>query len=154
MQVVPLTFEAAAADAVSPTVVALFGSAAAYHDPLRLVLLAHQGLPASKAQLVRVFLQLDAAQLAAILGITLKTLRAYQQEDKLFDTAKSEQLLKLTQVGEVGQEVFGDVEALQRWLSKPAYGLANQVPLELLHTSGGIDLVLDELTRIAYGDLA
>jgi uncharacterized protein (DUF2384 family) len=28
------------------------------------------------------------------------------------------------------------------------------VPLDLLETSGGIDLVMEELDRIAYGDLA
>jgi hypothetical protein len=32
--------------------------------------------------------------------------------------------------------------------------LLNQNLLELLETSGGIDLVMDQLLRIAYGDLA
>ena len=53
-----------------------------------------------------------------------------------------------------GETVFGSAEAFRRWMDKPAYGLGDQVPFELLHTSGGIDLVMDEVVRIAYGDLA
>jgi putative toxin-antitoxin system antitoxin component (TIGR02293 family) len=55
---------------------------------------------------------------------------------------------------EHGTDVFGSVESFRRWLDKPAYGLDNQVPFALLHTSGGMDLIQDELIRIEYGDLA
>jgi hypothetical protein len=34
------------------------------------------------------------------------------------------------------------------------FDVADASPLELLETSGGIDLVMDQLLRIAYGDLA
>ena len=44
--------------------------------------------------------------------------------------------------------------AFRRWLDKPAYGLDHQPPLALLETSGGIDLVADEVDRIAHGDFA
>jgi len=121
---------------------------------LRLVLLAQQGLPAVKAQAVSSSLGLDATQMADILGITTKTFRHYQQEDKVLDAPRSEQLLKLAQVAELGREVFGDAESFTRWLQKPAYGLAGKLPTDLFYTGGGIDLVADELTRIAYGDLA
>ena len=33
-------------------------------------------------------------------------------------------------------------------------GLDSQTPLSLLETSGGIDLVAEEVSRIAYGDFA
>ena len=53
-----------------------------------------------------------------------------------------------------GEEVFGTLPALRRWLAKPAHGLDSQPPLALLETSGGIDLVADEVDRIAHGGLA
>ena len=53
-----------------------------------------------------------------------------------------------------GEEVLGTVPAFRRWLDKPAYGLDNQAPLVLLETSGGTDLVTDEVARIAHGDFA
>ena len=154
MQVVPFTFENRGKETVSAAILDLFGSAEASRNGLRLVLLAQQGLPAGKAQAVSKVLGLDFTQMANLLGITTKTFRHYQQEDKLLDAPKSEQLLKLAQVAELGQEVFGNADAFNRWLQKPAYGLAGKTPLELFYTGGGIDLVADELTRIAYGDLA
>lgn len=154
MQVVPFSFRTQPQATVSAVMLELFGSAEASHNPLRLVLLAQQGLSAIKAQTVSKCLGLEFAQMANLLGITTKTFRHYQQEDKLLDATKSEQLLKLAQVAELGQEVFGEALAFNRWLQKPAYGLAGQLPVDLFYTSGGIDLVADELTRIAYGDLA
>ena len=154
MQVVPFAFETRKPETVSAFILELFGSREASHDAMRLVLLAQQGLPAVKAQTVSSSLGLDATQMADILGITTKTFRHYQQEDKVLDAPKSEQLLKLAQVAELGREVFGDAESFTRWLQKPAYGLAGKLPIDLFYTGGGIDLVADELTRIAYGDLA
>ena len=65
-----------------------------------------------------------------------------------------EQVLKLLALARRGEDVFGSLPAFRRWLSKPAYGLGGQPPLALLQTSGGIDLVAEEVGRIAYGDLA
>jgi uncharacterized protein (DUF2384 family) len=39
-------------------------------------------------------------------------------------------------------------------LQKPAFGLGRVVPLQIIKTSTGIDLVMNELTNIAYGNLA
>lgn len=154
MQVVPFAFENRKKETVSAAIISLFGSAEASRNALHLVLLAQKGLPAVKAHTISQSLGLDLNQMANLLGITTKTFRHYQQEDKVLDAPKSEQLLKLAQVAELGQEVFGDAESFNRWLQKPAYGLGGKLPVELFSTGGGIDLVADELTRIAYGDLA
>ncbi len=60
----------------------------------------------------------------------------------------------LKALNQKGESVFGSAHAFRRWMDKPAYGLGGQVPFVLLHTSGGIDLIMDEVTRIEYGDLA
>jgi uncharacterized protein (DUF2384 family) len=39
-------------------------------------------------------------------------------------------------------------------MAEPAFGLGNLVPGNLLDTITGIELITEELTRIAYGDLA
>lgn len=65
-----------------------------------------------------------------------------------------EQSLKLMALYQKGTELFGSTEAFNRWLGKPNYGLNFAVPLELLQTSGGKDLVLEELIRLEFGDLA
>ena len=95
-----------------------------------------------------------ADELAALLHTTTKTLRTYRLSKKRLNPTASEQVLKLLALARRGEDVFGSLPAFRRWLSKPAYGLGGQPPLALLQTSGGIDLVADEVGRIAYGDLA
>ncbi|OGX85250.1 hypothetical protein BEN47_02400 [Hymenobacter lapidarius] len=115
---------------------------------------ARTGVLANTAFAVAELLQLSADELADLLHTTTKTMRTYRQAKKRLAPAPSEQVLKLLTLARQGEEVFGSVPAFRRWLDKPAYGLDNQAPLLLLETSGGIDLVADEVDRIAHGDLA
>jgi putative toxin-antitoxin system antitoxin component (TIGR02293 family) len=52
-------------------------------------------------------------------------------------------------------KVFGnDAEAAHEWLRSEQFGLGGKVPLELLRTGLGSQLVEDELKRIQHGFLA
>lgn len=51
-------------------------------------------------------------------------------------------------------KIFGTVEFFESWLSKPSYGLDNQLPIEMIKSSDGIKKVEEELLRITYGDLS
>ncbi|MBD2768353.1 DUF2384 domain-containing protein [Hymenobacter sp. BT664] len=146
-----------AAAAAYPSAVhtpALIGLKATVADSFALVMEARTGVPAKTAFDVATLLQLSADELANLLHTTTKTLRAYREGKKRLGPAASEQVLKLLALSSQGAEVFGTISAFRRWLDKPAYGLDNQRPLALLETSGGIDLVADEVNRIAYGDFA
>lgn len=123
-------------------------------DDFALVMQARAGVPAKTAFAVANLLQLSAEELADILHLTTKTLRTYREANKRLTPTASEQVLKLLALARQGGEVFGEATAFRRWLEKPAYGLDHQAPLGLLQTSGGIDLVADEVSRIAYGDFA
>jgi putative toxin-antitoxin system antitoxin component (TIGR02293 family) len=133
---------------------ALLGLATVVADPFALVMEARSGVLAKTAFDVAAVLQLHADELAALLHTTTKTLRTYRDAKKRLNPTSSEQVLKLLGLAHRGEEVFGAPAAFRRWLNKPAYGLGEQLPLSLLQTSGGIDLVAEELDRIAYGDLA
>jgi len=50
-----------------------------------------------------------------------------------------------------GIRVFGNKESFVRWINKPAYGIGEIVPIEIINTSTDIDLIEDELSRIEYG---
>ena len=93
-------------------------------------------------------------EIASLLYVTPRTIKNYQNENKNLPVLQSEQLLKLYALYDKGIEAFGDTEAFNRWLSKPAFGLNNQVPNQLLLTSTGIKLIMDELNRIQHGDFA
>ncbi|GAA4364297.1 hypothetical protein GCM10023185_33710 [Hymenobacter saemangeumensis] len=133
---------------------ALAGFERTVTDSFALVMEARSGVLAKAAFDVAGLLLLSADELAELLHTTTKTLRTYRTARKRLSPAASEQVLKLLALARQGEEVFGSPAAFRRWLEKPAYGLDNQPPLALLETSGGIDLVADEVARIAYGDFA
>ncbi len=93
-------------------------------------------------------------EIARLIHTTAKTLQNYSAGSKKLPMLQSELLLKLFALYEKGLGVFEGVETFNGWLQKPAFGLYNDVPDTLLLTSTGINLVMDELIRIEYGDLA
>ncbi|MEM9829776.1 MAG: antitoxin Xre/MbcA/ParS toxin-binding domain-containing protein [Bacteroidota bacterium] len=89
-----------------------------------------------------------------IFRISLKTITRYQKDKKRLDPRNSELALKLIVLYKKGVEIFGETESFNRWLNKPSFGLGNQIPFQLMNTSTGIDLILEELVRIEYGATA
>ncbi|TAE39884.1 MAG: DUF2384 domain-containing protein [Runella slithyformis] len=123
-------------------------------DSINLVLTARQGLDAQAFFDLTELSGYSKEQLAALFDLSLKTLNRYREERKKLSATSSELALKIMLLFRKGLEIFGAIETFKRWLEKPAFGLGGQLPFDLLHTSGGIDLIMDELTRIEHGDLA
>jgi len=65
------------------------------------------------------------------------------------EPAQSEHLLKLIALFGKGEEIFGNVGEFNYWLQKPFWN-AKEKPFDWLVTPGGIDLVFDELERLAH----
>ncbi|MBU1101976.1 MAG: DUF2384 domain-containing protein [Bacteroidetes bacterium] len=93
-------------------------------------------------------------ELAGFLNISLKTLLRYSKEKKRLNSINSEQILKIFSLYHKGEEVFGGIETFNKWLRKPAYGLGDRIPYELLTTISGIELIYNELAAIEYGDFS
>ncbi len=89
-----------------------------------------------------------------IFDISPKTISRYKQQSKKLNARDSETALKLLALYHKGKKVFGNVDSFNRWLHKSSFGLGGRVPYKLLGTLTGIDLIIEELTRIEYGDLA
>ncbi len=121
---------------------------------IAMVKLAQEGVPASAFSELLEISELGKEKLASILGLSYKTVQRYEKDNRRFNALNSEQLLKIFALYKKATEIFTDVKSFNRWLSKPAYGLGDQVPLTLLNTTGGIDLIREELVRIEYGALA
>ena len=98
--------------------------------------------------------ELPGEQVEAALNKSIKTFQNYREKKANLDVTTSEKLLKLFALYSRGTTVFGSLDAFTEWLSRPAYGIGNQVPQTLLDTMTGIELINDELVRIEYGDLA
>lgn len=123
-------------------------------DRTALVFLALNGVPATHFFEIADLTGYKREQLAEVFDTSLKTFQRYEREQKKLNPQDSEKVLKIMALFQTGESVFGTADSFRRWMDKPAYGLGNQIPFALLHTSGGIDLVMDEVTRIEYGDLA
>lgn len=123
-------------------------------DRSALVLLALQGIPATAFFDIADQTGYRREQLAEVFDTSVKTFQRYEKEDRKLNPQDSEKALKIMALFEKGEDIFGNREQFRRWMDKPAFGLGQQMPFDLLHTSGGIDLIMDELIRIEYGDLA
>ena len=89
-----------------------------------------------------------------IFHTSLKTINRHKVDKKKLNAQISERTLKLLALYKKGIEVFGSTDSFNNWLVKPAFGLGNKIPYELMDTFSGIDLIYDEVVRIEYGDLA
>lgn len=125
-----------------------------YANPISLLNSSKKGLEA-KAALDFINLSgFTQEQFQHTFKTTIKTIQNYTRLDLKLDAALSEKLLKSFALFEKGIELFGSAEAFNNWLHVSAYGLGNQVPVEMMETITGIGLIEEELIRIAYGDLA
>lgn len=95
-------------------------------------------------------IKMPERDLAALLNMSSRTISNYKAQKKTLEPVQSEHLLKLITLFGRGEEIFGNVEEFNYWLSKPFWN-ANERPLDWLVTPGGVDLVIDELDRLAYG---
>lgn len=89
-----------------------------------------------------------------VFDVSLKTMLRYQKEKKKLNPRNSEIALKLLNLLKKGMEIFGSIDTFISWLNKPAFGLGEQIPIKLMNTNTGIDLIEEELIRIEYGALA
>jgi len=124
------------------------------NNPMTLIKEANKGL--NTEEFFR-FVELSGQNpvlLSGYMNLSLKTLSRYRRSKKKLSPDKSEQLLKWFAVYIKGINVFGNIESFNNWLKKNAVGLGNIPPITLMNTSTGIDLIVDELKRIEYGDLA
>ena len=91
---------------------------------------------------------------APLFDTSLKTLLRYRDTKRKLSPAAGELALKMLALFQHGEIIFGSIAEFRSWLDVPAYGLGHQRPFDLMQTSGGIDLIDDELTRIEFGALA
>ncbi len=105
----------------------------------------------------RVFFQaladfkLSNQQLEALLHISSKTIQNKIEKNVSLGPVHSEHLLKLQALYLKGVELFRTVDEFNHWLNKP-FWFSNEKPADWLVTPGGIDAVMDELIKMAYGD--
>ena len=95
-------------------------------------------------------IKMDNKSLAALLHLSSRTISNYHQNKQSLDPIQGEHLLKLIALYDKGFEIFGNIDEFNYWLNKPFWN-ATEKPADWLTTPGGVDLVIQEVDRLAYG---
>jgi putative toxin-antitoxin system antitoxin component (TIGR02293 family) len=85
-------------------------------------------------------------------GISLRT---YQRKrdalDKPLSPEQSGRTWKFAEILARATAIFGSQAEAEQWLERPAIGLEQRRPIDLLSTPAGVETVEDHLTRLEYG---
>ena len=126
---------------------ALYGRVKKDYKPVNDI---RKGLPASSVLHLARSLQTTENYLLPIIGISDRTLQRRRKENKPLDPVESDRLYRLAKVYARANEVFEDGEVALDWLKSRNRALGD-VPLMLLDTEAGTDMVERVLTRIEHG---
>lgn len=140
--------------------VALLGGRAAIGRPVRTGLDAHDllmgGLPAAALMHLTgevAFLAASPDLLEKAVGISLRTLQRRRKEvgDAPLSVEQGSRTWKFAEILASASALFGSQAEAEAWMNRPAIGLDQRRPIDLLATPLGVAAVEDYLTRIDYG---
>ena len=114
--------------------------------------LLHRGLPrAALSSLVDKIHFLTSDEASEALGMSLRTLQRHKvRAGVLLDVQQSGRAWKFAEILAKATHVLGSQEEAEQWLRRPAIGLDQQRPIDLLTTPAGVQLVEDYLGRLEY----
>lgn len=124
------------------------------NDPLEAHELLLEGLPgqAMSHLLGRLLVLRMSSALERALGMSLRTFqRRREAPARLLSTEQSGRAWKFAEVLARATAVLGSQEEAERWLERPASGLNQRRPIDLLSTPAGVELVETFLQRLRYG---
>lgn len=96
---------------------------------------------------------ITSKEMAFIIRLSDRTLRRYKSQT-LLNPEQSEKIVELARLYSRGEQVFGNIESFKEWMNSTVMALGNKKPKELLDTSLGIDILMDELGKIEHGIFA
>lgn len=113
------------------------------------------GLPAGVLDdLLRAGLELG--EIARVVGVSERTLQRKRERGAAgsLDVAESDRTIRLARILGDADRYIGDRRRALRWLRTPNWALGDRVPLDLLATEPGVEMVRQSLVTIAYGGVA
>ncbi|MBX6743162.1 MAG: DUF2384 domain-containing protein [Acetobacteraceae bacterium] len=136
----------------------LLGGARVLRRPLRSRLDAHdailEGLPgaALKHLVDRLAVLREPASLEKALGMSLRTVQRHRDAPaKPLGREQSGRVWEFAELFAKATAVFGSKDEAERWMARPAIGLEQRRPIDLLATPEGRRLVAEHLERLEYG---
>jgi putative toxin-antitoxin system antitoxin component (TIGR02293 family) len=94
---------------------------------------------------------IEVAEAAEALGVSVRTLQRHKAAPiEHLDAPQSGRAWKFAEILARATHVLGSQDGAEQWLKRPAIGLNQQRPIDLLTTPAGIKLVEDYLGRLEY----
>lgn len=119
-------------------------------SPYSLVFSARKGLKPKIFYELAGAIKMPEKTLAGIINLSARTLSNYKDQQKLLEPVYSEHLLKIIALFEKGESLFGNIDEFNYWLRKPFWN-TKKTPLDWMITQGGVDLLMEELDKLAQG---
>jgi putative toxin-antitoxin system antitoxin component (TIGR02293 family) len=114
--------------------------------------LIRRGLPrASVSSLIDKLHVIPVVKVTGALGVSPRTLQRHRSAPVvLLDVQQSGRAWKFAEILAKATRVLGSQEEAEQWLERPAIGLNQERPIDLLTTPAGVKLVEDYLGRLEY----
>lgn len=84
-------------------------------------------------------------------GLSLRTMDRALEEKKVLNADTTDRAARLAEAVALAESVFGDKDAATQWWLRPNTPLGKQVPIVMMQTATGGDLVKQYLRRVEYG---
>jgi putative toxin-antitoxin system antitoxin component (TIGR02293 family) len=110
-----------------------------------------KGLPVKALHDLANKLHVERAELAYILGTSLRTLQRKEEASDRLGPAASDRLVRVARILDLATRIFGEPEKASAWLTSKSRALENEVPLYMLDTDIGTERVQQELRQIEFG---
>ncbi|MBU2753021.1 DUF2384 domain-containing protein [Acidithiobacillus thiooxidans] len=122
-------------------------------SPLQWVDVIRHGISSASLVSLSSTLHLSQAELAAVLGISHRTL-ARRKREAMLNSEESAKVIRLARIIERAENVFDSLDKAVDWLKNRNASLSGLTPLSLVDTDVGAESVLDTLGRIEHGVFA
>lgn len=119
-------------------------------SPIDLIKISRKGIKKAVLSKLAKALDISMKQLASLLPVTERTLQR-RSSGSLLNSTTSQQAILIGQLVTKGEEVFGDLATFRQWLKEPNTALGGYIPFDIMDTTIGIQLLLDELGRLEHG---
>jgi len=113
---------------------------------------ATEGASYALAETVRNEMDISKGTLSNLAGITPKTLKEREKKN-LLKPSEVDRLLRVFRVILVARDTLGSSEDMQSWLKREQMFLGGEIPLDLLQTESGTEIVITALERIKYSSI-
>ena len=95
-------------------------------------------------------LQVERAELAGVIGTSVRTLQRKSGEQNRLGAAASDRLARVQRILELAGHVLGEPAKAAKWLTT-ASRVLDDIPLRMLDTDIGTQRVQQELRQIEFG---